>query len=178
MPPCLTLSIIRYRSRVKSSNPGKGVAPSPTPRYSSYRKGAFGSPSTTVANFLHFLSCDFFFLRGLVKGLVNVPPFPTSLEQLEPRIPAVLETLTQNMLQRVWDELNERLDVCRVTTSAQIENLLNRSWNSHTFQFLIHISMNKFSFVQHLNEFFVSLPRLWRYSDIYISNDSGYLSKN
>ena len=30
MPPCLTLGIIRYGSRVKWSNPGKGVAPSPT----------------------------------------------------------------------------------------------------------------------------------------------------
>ena len=32
----LTLSIIRYVSRVKWSNPGKGVAPFPTPRCSSY----------------------------------------------------------------------------------------------------------------------------------------------
>ena len=39
MPPCLTLSIIRYGSRVKWSNPGKVVAPTPTPRCSSYRKG-------------------------------------------------------------------------------------------------------------------------------------------
>ena len=39
IPPCLTLSYIRYISRVKWSNPGKGVAPSPTPRCSSYRKG-------------------------------------------------------------------------------------------------------------------------------------------
>ena len=31
MPPCLTLSNIRYGSRVKWSNPGKGVAPSPIP---------------------------------------------------------------------------------------------------------------------------------------------------
>ena len=31
MPPCLALSIIRYGLRVKWSNPGKGVAPSPTP---------------------------------------------------------------------------------------------------------------------------------------------------
>ena len=29
-PPCLTLSIIRFGSRVKWSNPGKGVVPSPT----------------------------------------------------------------------------------------------------------------------------------------------------
>ena len=40
IPPCLTLSIIKYRSRVKLSNPGKGVAPSPTPWCSSYWKGS------------------------------------------------------------------------------------------------------------------------------------------
>ena len=39
IPPCLTLSNIRYVSRVKWSNPGKGVAPSPTPRCSSNQKG-------------------------------------------------------------------------------------------------------------------------------------------
>ena len=33
---CLTLSIIRYVSKVKWSNPEKGVAPSPTPRCCSY----------------------------------------------------------------------------------------------------------------------------------------------
>ena len=36
VPPCLSLSNIRYVSRVKCSNPGKGVAPSLTPRCSSY----------------------------------------------------------------------------------------------------------------------------------------------
>ena len=40
MPPCLTLSIIMYVSQVKWSNPGKGVAPSPTPQCSSYWKGS------------------------------------------------------------------------------------------------------------------------------------------
>ena len=40
MPPCSTLSIIRYRSRIMWSTPGKGVAPSPTPWCSSYRKGS------------------------------------------------------------------------------------------------------------------------------------------
>ena len=39
---CLTLSNIRYVSRVKWSNPGKGVAPSPI------EKGALSSPSSTV----------------------------------------------------------------------------------------------------------------------------------
>ena len=37
----LTLSIIRYGSRVKWSNPGKGVVPSPTPWCCSYWKGSF-----------------------------------------------------------------------------------------------------------------------------------------
>ena len=41
MPPCLTLSIIRYGSRVKWSNPEKRVAPSPTPWCNSYWKGSF-----------------------------------------------------------------------------------------------------------------------------------------
>ena len=36
IPPCLTLSDIRYVSRVKWSNPAKGVAPSLTPRCCSY----------------------------------------------------------------------------------------------------------------------------------------------
>ena len=37
---CLTLSNIRYVSRIKWSNPGKGVAPSPKPRCSNYWKGS------------------------------------------------------------------------------------------------------------------------------------------
>ena len=40
IPPCLTLSIIRYISRVKLKNPGEEVTPSTTPRYSSYWKGS------------------------------------------------------------------------------------------------------------------------------------------
>ena len=40
IPPCLTLSNIRYVSRLRWNNPGKGVAPFPTPRCSSYWKGS------------------------------------------------------------------------------------------------------------------------------------------
>ena len=40
IPPCLTLSNIRYISRVKWSNPGKEVAPSSTLWCSSYWKGS------------------------------------------------------------------------------------------------------------------------------------------
>ena len=51
MPPCLTLIIIRYGSRVKWSNPGKGEALSPVPLgVVANVKADFGSFSTTVAN--------------------------------------------------------------------------------------------------------------------------------
>ena len=40
IPPCLILNNISYILRVKWSNPGKGVAPCPTSRCSSYWKGS------------------------------------------------------------------------------------------------------------------------------------------
>ena len=51
MPPCLTLSIIRYGSRVKWSNPEKGVAPPLHLGVVAIEKGAFGPISAKVANF-------------------------------------------------------------------------------------------------------------------------------
>ena len=51
MPPCLKLIIIRYGTRVKWSNPGNGVAPSPAPRCNGYCKGSLRLPLTKVANF-------------------------------------------------------------------------------------------------------------------------------
>ena len=48
MPPCLTLSIIRYGSRVKWNNPGKGVVPFP---YSLVKREPLYLTSTMVANF-------------------------------------------------------------------------------------------------------------------------------
>ena len=50
IPPCLTVSNIRYVSRVKWSNPGKWVAPSPTTQCSSNQK-----ESLLVANFTYLL---------------------------------------------------------------------------------------------------------------------------
>ena len=57
MPPCLTLSIIRYGSTVKWSNPGKGVAPFPS--LVAIEKGAFGSSSNMVTNFTHVITIMF-----------------------------------------------------------------------------------------------------------------------
>ena len=57
MPPCLTLSNIRYISRVKRSNPGKGVVPSLTHRCGSYWKGSL----RFALNYSHQL---YFYLLG------------------------------------------------------------------------------------------------------------------
>ena len=63
MPPCLTLSIIRYGSRVKWSNPGKGVAPSPIPCVVAIEKGAFWSPT---------LLFTYFQIRAFYKQKINL----------------------------------------------------------------------------------------------------------
>ena len=67
-------------------------------------------------------SCDFF-LWGYVKILVYVPPLPANVNELKQRITIALETVTQNMLHRFWEELDYRLDVCRVTDNEYIEHL-------------------------------------------------------
>ena len=58
-----------------------------------------------------------------MKGLVFVPPLPANIEEMKQRITAALVTITEDMLQRVWHELEYRLDVSRVTGGAHIEHL-------------------------------------------------------
>ena len=66
--------------------------------------------------------CDFFLWR-YVKTLVYIPPLPANVNELKQRITIALETVTQDMLHRVWEELDYRLDVSRVTGGAHIEHL-------------------------------------------------------
>ena len=116
MPPCLTLSIVRYGSRVKWSNPGTGLAPSPTPWCSSYRKGSlrvtldYGrqlyyytlthshslvSPPLSLS--LYFHSTFFSFLR-IVAGVVE------KTEELNSGQKCVLTDWRSSFLKRgVWN---------------------------------------------------------------------------
>jgi len=66
--------------------------------------------------------CDFF-LWGYVKSLVYVPPLPANVNELKQRITIALETVTQDMLHRIWEELDYGHDVCRETGGAHIEHL-------------------------------------------------------
>src|SRR5215469_14392144 len=70
------------------------------------------SPDLTV--------CDLF-LWGYVKDRVYVPPLPATVDELQERITAAVNSVTPNMLQRVWSELDYCIDVCRVTRRGHIE---------------------------------------------------------
>ena len=71
-------------------------------------------------------SCNFF-LWGFVKHRVYLPPLPLSLKELRDRIARTLQTITADMLHRVWDEFDYLVDVCLVTQGAHIEGL----WLTH-----------------------------------------------
>ena len=74
----------------------------------------FASPDATARDF---------FLCGYVKDQVYVPPLPASIPELKVRIRTAIETITADMLQTVWNELDYRVDVCRITNGAHIEHL-------------------------------------------------------
>ena len=56
-----------------------------------------------------------FFLWGYVKDRVFVPPLPRDLADLKVWIIAAVKNIDAPMLTRVWQELEYRMDVCRVT---------------------------------------------------------------
>jgi len=64
-----------------------------------------------------------FFLWGYIKDQVYVPPLPSSIPELKVRIRTAIGTITADMLQTVWNELDYRVDVFRITKGAHIEHL-------------------------------------------------------
>ena len=60
-----------------------------------------------------------FFLWGYIKNQVYVPPLPASIPELKVQIRTVIETITADM----QNELDYRVDVCRITKGAHIEHL-------------------------------------------------------
>ena len=66
--------------------------------------------------------CDLF-LWGYFKDQVYVHPLPASIPELKVRIRTAIETITADMLQTVRNELDYRVDVCRITRGAHIEHL-------------------------------------------------------
>jgi hypothetical protein len=60
---------------------------------------------------------------GHVKDEVYVPPLPRDLPGLRQRIVAAADTIDVDMLQCVWQELDYRIDVCRVIRGGHMEHL-------------------------------------------------------
>jgi len=52
-----------------------------------------------------------------------VPLLPTTVGELRRRIAATVAAVTPDMLARVWNEFDYRLDVCRASGGEQIEHL-------------------------------------------------------
>jgi len=66
--------------------------------------------------------CDLF-LWDYVKDEVYVPPLPASIPELKVCISTAIETITADMLQTVWNELDYHVHVCKITKGAHIEHL-------------------------------------------------------
>ena len=64
-----------------------------------------------------------FFLWGLVKDTVFVSPLPANLQDLRNRITAAVALVERGTLTRVWNEMDYRIDVCRITKGVYIEHL-------------------------------------------------------
>ena len=65
------------------------------------------------------------FLWGFVKDTVFVPPLPANLQDLRSRITAAVALVDRDMLIRVWNEMDYRIDVYRITKVGHIEQLRN-----------------------------------------------------
>ena len=68
------------------------------------------------------IPCDFF-QWGYVKDQIYIPSLPASIPELKVQIRTAIETITADMLQTVWNELDYLVDVCRITKGAHIEHL-------------------------------------------------------
>ena len=64
------------------------------------------------------------FLGGDVKRLVCVPPLPANLGELKQRICCTADFYPRHAAACLgWEELEYRIDVCRVSGGAHIEHL-------------------------------------------------------
>jgi hypothetical protein len=62
-------------------------------------------------------------IKFLPHTVNHVPPMPRDLPQLQQRIMEAVAAIDRQMLQRVWQELDYRIDICRITKGGHIEHL-------------------------------------------------------
>ena len=54
-----------------------------------------------------------------------MPPLPANLQDLRNRSTAAVALVDRDMLTRGWNEMDYRIDVCRITKGGYIEHLSN-----------------------------------------------------
>jgi hypothetical protein len=64
-----------------------------------------------------------FFLWDYIKDHVYVPPLPRDVQELKQRIQEAATMVTEDMLGRIWQVFDYRVDICRVTRDSHIESL-------------------------------------------------------
>jgi hypothetical protein len=64
--------------------------------------------------------CDFI-LWGFVEEAIYIGPLPTNLVDLRNRITTAVNSVTQDILLRVWDEFSYRFEVIRAAGGGHIE---------------------------------------------------------
>jgi hypothetical protein len=83
-----------------------------------------------------------FFVWGYVKDQVYVPPLPESIPELKVRIRTAIETITADMLEKVWNELDYLVDVCRITCRAPVR-YVTKTWSVVLLNKKIHILLSQ-----------------------------------
>jgi hypothetical protein len=64
-----------------------------------------------------------FIFWGFVKNTVFVPPLPADLQDRRNRITTAVALVDRDMLTRVWNEMDYRIDVCHISKGGDIEHL-------------------------------------------------------
>ena len=72
---------------------------------------------------------------------VFIPPLPRDLADLKARIIAAVKNIDAPMLTRVWQELEYRIDVCRVTCDAT-RNISSCQKNFFSFPVAVNNSIH------------------------------------
>jgi hypothetical protein len=62
-----------------------------------------------------------FFLMGVVKDRMFIPPLPANVAELRTRITAAVAEVTPEMLCSLWQDIDYRWEVCRITSGSHIE---------------------------------------------------------
>jgi hypothetical protein len=62
-----------------------------------------------------------FFSWGFIKDRLFVPTLPANVAELRTRITAAVAEVTPEMLRSVWQGINYRWDICRITNGSHIE---------------------------------------------------------